>query len=277
MPRVDASGCLLLGTSVASGIPTFRGEDPGSIWSDRTLRYGKAATFSKDPLRWYNDFWLAGVIPWRPFYAAQPNAAHHAIAELARSFPSVSVVSQNIDTLHHSAGTPERQLLLAHGNVEFFRCDRAANKSRGDCNARETRLNLHDYSDSQLPQVPSRVPPATLNRVPKCSVCGSGSLKPAILMFDEDYDDITWSTYEKWVNRANAIVFVGSSNAVGLTSDALKVAARGSVPVYNFNLSRQCMEAAKGPVYHVLGPAEETLPKLVSKVEEARITKNMGV
>lgn len=206
------------------------------------------------------------MIPWHAFYNAEPNAAHHALAELARTFPKVSIVSQNIDTLHRSAGTPQAQLLLAHGNVEFFRCDKASRYGERVCDVGEVEINLHDYAAAKDARQASAVPPEKLRIVPKCSVCG-GSMRPACLMFDEDYDERVWTVYEKWANEADAFVFVGSSNAVGLTADAFKVAARRNVPTYNFNLNRKCMEYARGAVYHITGRAEETLPQLVRMVK----------
>lgn len=89
----------------------------------------------------------------------------------------------------------------------------------------------------------------------------------------EDYDEELWSRYEGWVNEAAAIVFVGSSNAVGLTTDALKVARRRSLPVFSFNIYRSCMDSAPNsvPVYHVIGPAEDTIPLLLDSVLKAEV------
>lgn len=80
-----------------------------------------------------------------------------------------------------------------------------------------------------------------------------------------------WSRYEAWAGEATAIVFIGSSNAVGLTTNALHVAKERSLPVFSFNLSRQCMESTPSSVivHHVLGPAEETVPLLLDAVLKA--------
>lgn len=45
------------GISVASGIATYRGD--GGVWANFVTEWGTRATFSRDPLAWYNEFWLA--------------------------------------------------------------------------------------------------------------------------------------------------------------------------------------------------------------------------
>jgi NAD-dependent deacetylase len=94
------------GVSAESGIPTFRGA--GGLW--RNFRAEDLATpeaFARDPqlvTEWYE--WRRGLIR-----AAEPNAAHHAIARL----PDALVVTQNVDGLHARAGS--RDVVELHGNL----------------------------------------------------------------------------------------------------------------------------------------------------------------
>jgi hypothetical protein len=82
-------------------------------------------------------------------------------------------------------------------------------------------------------------------------------------MFDEDYDPEVWAVYEEWIDACSAIVFIGSSNAVGLTADAMSKAAINRTPIFNFNLFRSSSFPKCGAVvYHVIGPAEKTVPQL---------------
>lgn len=94
------------GVSAESGIPTFRGA--GGLW--RNFRAEDLATpeaFARDPelvLEWYE--WRRGLIR-----AAEPNAAHRAIARM----PDAPVVTQNVDGLHARAGS--RNVIELHGNI----------------------------------------------------------------------------------------------------------------------------------------------------------------
>lgn len=118
-----------------------------------------------------------------------------------------------------------------------------------------------------------KVMPRRLARVPVCGECGVGPMRPACLMFDEDYAPTrVWARYAAWAEAAAAIVFVGSSNAVAITADALHVARRRGLPVFNFNVDQACMARAPtgANIHHVLGPADETLPRLLQRVFAVR-------
>lgn len=262
------------GVSVASGIPPFR-DDPSSVWSERTLKYGRKATFQKDPMSWYNDFWLAGVIPWHSFYNAVPNPAHIGIASIATANPRVRVITQNIDMLHSTGvgAIPHQQFVHAHGKAHIYRCehvDRSGVSSA--CDAVDVAIDLWDYADEALVRgsaIHPQEPPSRLETVPMCKVCKHGRLRPACTMFDEDYDAETWSTCESWIHNADAIVFVGSSNSVGLTARALASGASRGATLYNFNLTRSSLVHSTATIYHVIGPAQNTIPLLSKAVAQA--------
>jgi NAD-dependent deacetylase len=108
--RAGAGGCAWLGSrdhpagradrrgiSTDSGIPDFRG--PSGIWTkdpaaEKLSSY--QAYMADAGLRrrsWQNR--LA-----HPAWAAEPNLAHLALAQLARSTIDTAVITQNIDGLH---------------------------------------------------------------------------------------------------------------------------------------------------------------------------------
>ena len=101
------------GVSADSGIPTFRGD--GGLW--RNYRAEDLATpeaFARNPLlvwEWYE--WRRTIVR-----NAEPNAAHRAIASL----PDALVVTQNVDGLHHRAGS--QNVIELHGNLFRARCVR---------------------------------------------------------------------------------------------------------------------------------------------------------
>jgi len=107
------------GVSADSGIPTFRGE--GGLW--RTYHAEDLATpeaFARNPLlvwEWYE--WRRGLVR-----AAQPNAAHRALAEI-----QATVVTQNVDGLHERAGS--KDVLELHGNLFRVRCVRERRMAEG--------------------------------------------------------------------------------------------------------------------------------------------------
>ncbi|ALN59723.1 transcriptional regulator, Sir2 family [Lysobacter enzymogenes] len=108
------------GVSAESGLKTFR--DMGGLWHEHRLEdVASPEGRRRDPatvLRFYNERRL-GVL------AAQPNAAHAAIARLEEKF-DVVVITQNIDDLHERAGSS--QVLHVHG--EILKARSSADQSR---------------------------------------------------------------------------------------------------------------------------------------------------
>src|SRR5262249_50413141 len=90
------------GISAESGIPTFRDSD--GFWQrfppERFASWsGLLQTALTNP-RSVAEFVLNVI---EPIAAAQPNAGHQAVAELARRVQT-TVVTQNIDALHQASG-----------------------------------------------------------------------------------------------------------------------------------------------------------------------------
>jgi NAD-dependent deacetylase len=107
------------GVSAASGIPTYRGDEPEARWKAYDLdSLSTQAGFDRDP---------AGVFGWyqqlkTQMDAAQPNAAHRAIAELERHIPTFALFTQNIDSLHQRAGSS--LVHEVHGTLARVICSR---------------------------------------------------------------------------------------------------------------------------------------------------------
>ena len=107
------------GVSVASGIATYRGDDPNARWKAYDLdSLSTQAGFDRDP---------AGVFGWyhalaTQMNAAQPNLAHYALAELEQRVPTFALFTQNIDSLHQRAGS--RNVHEVHGTLARVICSR---------------------------------------------------------------------------------------------------------------------------------------------------------
>ena len=101
------------GVSAESGLRTFRDSD--GLWeSYRIEEVATPEAWEKDPekvLRFYDQ-------RREQVLAAEPNAAHRAIAALEKHF-EVNVITQNIDDLHERAGSS--QVLHLHGEIRLAR------------------------------------------------------------------------------------------------------------------------------------------------------------
>jgi NAD-dependent deacetylase len=101
------------GVSAESGLKTFRGDD--GLWEGhRVEEVATPAAWAADParvLRFYNE-------RREQVRAAQPNAAHRALAELEQGY-EVDIVTQNVDDLHERAGSS--RVLHLHGEIMLAR------------------------------------------------------------------------------------------------------------------------------------------------------------
>ena len=101
------------GISAESGLKIFRDSD--GLWNDHSI-YDVATP----------EAWMANPRLVLDFYNhrrselehVQPNAAHFAIAELAKKF-KVQVITQNVDNLHERGGSKE--VLHLHGELTLVR------------------------------------------------------------------------------------------------------------------------------------------------------------
>jgi len=203
------------GISVASGIPTFRGTDPGAVWKRDVTELGTRAYFESDPVgswSWYLD-------RFDRVFGAEPNAAHHALVALERHRASrgeaTLLVTQNVDTLHARAGSTA--LVEVHGRADRVRC------ARDGCEhgAPDGSLPRVDFDLDAFRRAPSR---ATL---PHCKACGT-PVRQHVLWFDETYDshrDYQFERVLEAASRAARVLFVGTSFSVGVT-DAIVRSAR---------------------------------------------------
>ena len=66
------------GISLASGIPTFRGTDPGAVWKRDVTELGTVRYFEEEP----EGSWSWYLSRFDSVRDAKPNAGHHALAEL---------------------------------------------------------------------------------------------------------------------------------------------------------------------------------------------------
>jgi NAD-dependent deacetylase len=101
------------GLSAESGLPTFR--DTAGLWKTHSWQeLASPEGWRRHPqlvLEFYNE---RRAKAW----AAQPNAAHLAIASLEQKF-DVTVVTQNVDALHERAGSS--RVLHVHGELAWAR------------------------------------------------------------------------------------------------------------------------------------------------------------
>ena len=108
------------GVSSESGLSTFRDSD--GLWNNYRIEdvctHTAWLTQPKVCVDFYNQ-------RRKDVLAAQPNAAHIAIAQLQQRHPHCTIITQNIDDLHERAGATN--VIHLHGEITKLRAENDAN------------------------------------------------------------------------------------------------------------------------------------------------------
>ena len=191
------------GMSTESGIPDFRSAN-GLFTQDRSFAdVVNIDYFRADPV----GFWAAFKEIFKLKLAGnyQPNAGHLFLAELERMGKRVSVLTQNIDGLHHQAGSSE--VLELHGTLVSATCLQCGTP--------------HDLAYLQA------------HDIPQCRLCDE-VLKPDVVLYGEAVPMVE-QAFELAVS-ADMLLVLGSSLEVGPVNQIPREARRASVPCALINL-----------------------------------------
>lgn len=253
------------GMSAESGIPTFRDRMTG-LWTQvDPMEIATPWAFRANPQRTW-DWHVALADKVR---AAQPNAGHRAIAALEQTGLDVTVITQNVDALHHRAGS--REVVELHGNLlrlKSFVDEEAVFAAASPticrtCDGYAVWESCDPYADrSDLAAIELRAGP-----VPCCPGCGA-LLRPDVVWFGEplaaEAIDAAWST----VDRCELLFAVGASLEVEPAASLPWRALRNGARVIEVNpaptaLSGQCHAGIRAG-------AAEVLPDLFARIWLAR-------
>src|SRR5690606_10034070 len=223
------------GCSTESGIPDYR--DADGAW--KRQQPIMLQPFVENPLA-RKRYWARGLVGWRHFGAATPNAAHHALARLERRGAIELLVTQNVDGLHRVAGS--RALIELHGRADRIRCL--------SCGLQIARADFHRELARRNPSwaaLDARNAPdgdADLEGldfasfdVPACGSCG-GILKTDVVFFGESVPRERVAASMAALERANGMLIVGSSLMVYSGYRFALAAARLGKPIAAVNLGR---------------------------------------
>lgn len=214
------------GVSAESGIPTFRGE--GGLW--RNFRAEELATpeaFARDPAmvwEWYE--WRRGLVR-----AAEPNAAHRAVAALSDAV----VVTQNVDALHARAGSAD--VVELHGNLFRVRC------------VREQRVRAAPEPFAEIP--------------PRCE-CGA-LLRPDVVWFGEMLPEDALARASAVMHGADLVLIIGTSGIV-YPAAGLVALCRGTT----IEINPQTSALGSRCTYAIADTAAAATPPLVEAILETR-------
>jgi NAD-dependent deacetylase len=214
------------GISAESGLATFRGS--GGLWNGhRVEEVATPEAFETDPTL----VWRFYSMRRRDALAAQPNAAHRALAKIEEQLSDrFYLCTQNVDDLHERAGS--RRIHHMHGTLFQSRCT-------------SCRLTFSDQSIYET-------------TLPTCKACGA-PIRPHIVWFGEiplDMDSI-----HRELDRATVLLVVGTSGSVYPAAGFVHIARQRRARTIYIGPENPLNAEAFDEI--ILGPATEALPPLL--------------
>jgi NAD-dependent SIR2 family protein deacetylase len=228
------------GCSTPSGIPDYR--DAEGQWK-RAQPVTYQAFMGEETTR--RRYWARSLIGWRLVRQAHPNDAHRALAGLEARGKTELLLTQNVDRLHQAAGSS--QVIDLHGRIDRVRCMDCEQRSpRVELQEELSRLNPDwlDLDATEAPDGDADLEGADFSSfaVPSCRRCG-GTLKPDVVFFGENVPRDRVDAAFRHLDKADAVMIVGSSLMVYSGFRFAQKAADLGKPVAAINLGRTRADA----------------------------------
>jgi NAD-dependent deacetylase len=216
------------GLSTPSGIPDFRSEGTG-LWShDEPLEVASLVTFRTRPelfFKWFRP--LVGQI-----FCAKPNAAHLALAELEARGRLQAILTQNIDMLHHKAGS--KRVFELHGTLRTLSCTQCYR-----------RYASEDYLGAFI----------ETGILPHCPECAA-LLKPDVILFGEQLPQRVMAEAQREARACDLVMVIGSS---------LEVLPVAGLPMQAIDRGAHLIIINNSPTYLNVR-ADVVLPQEISRI-----------
>ena len=226
------------GISTDSGIPDFRG--PQGIWTKDPAAERLStldAYMHDDEVR--RRAWQSRLSS--PTWEARPNAGHVALVALERQGKLDTLVTQNVDGLHHAAGNDPAKVIEIHGTMREVVC--MACGDRGPASPTLDRVRGGEGD-------------------PLCLRCG-GILKSATISFGQSLVVGDLVLAEEAARRCDLLLAVGSSLGVYPAAGLVPIAADNGAAIVIVNAEPTPFDRIAQAV--VREPISAVLPAIVAR------------
>ena len=218
------------GISAESGLATFRSSN--GLWNNHRVEdVATIEAFQRNP-EFVHDFYNQMK---SELLAAKPNPAHLALTKLQNNYPApVSIITQNVDTLHEKAQS--RNIYHIHGQINQAVCLNCGHV-------------LETWNDVTTETV-----------CPQCSV--AGMMKPNIVFFGENL--LYMDKVERLLSSCDLFLSIGTSGVVFPAAAFVQTAKLYGAETYEFNLEKTSNNFYFD--HHIFGKAGDTLPPFVDEL-----------
>jgi len=210
------------GISTPSGIPDFRSSTSG-LWSQYDpFEVASLTSFRYKPENFFE--WM------RPLAGkmndAEPNLAHIGLADLEKAGYVKTIITQNIDSLHHRAGS--QNVIEVHGSMRSLTC---------------MRCYYHVASDGYVE------PYIKYGDIPYCPECDS-VLKPDIILMEEQLPAQAWMRAVEASQTCDVMIVIGSSLEVVPVANLPMQSVENDSLLIIINKSRTYIDVRADVIFH---------------------------
>lgn len=240
--RACRSPVVLTGAGVSkeSGIATFREAQTGLWATYDPVQLSTAGAFEKHPALVWGFYQDRRAVARK----STPNPGHRALAALERHFPGLTVITQNIDSLHEQAGSTH--VVHLHGHLEGNRCS-------ANCRGNPTPVTL-ESNDTNIAEPPP------------CPYCGA-PVRPDIVWFGELLPEDALDAAQDAIEQADLMLVVGTSGIVYPAAGMPLEARRHGAALIEVNPDASALTSFVD--VWLAGPSGDVLPRLVDALDSA--------
>ena len=226
------------GVSTESGIKDYRSENVG-LFATTTHRPTNYADFLESS-QVRQRYWARNTTAWPIFKQFRPNVSHKYLATLEHMGKLHWLVTQNVDNLHHKAGS--RRLTELHGTVFSVICLQCKLKfSRDEIQDLVYELNptWSAVPEGFAPDADVFVSEESVRsfKTPHCQRCG-GILKPDVVFFGDTIPRKRVQDVSFKVGESDAMLIVGSSIETYSAFRHVKEAKEHGLPILILNIGK---------------------------------------
>jgi NAD-dependent SIR2 family protein deacetylase len=255
------------GVSTESGIPDYR--SPQALARPRRPIQGPEFVRSEGVRKRY---WARSALGWERMRMAQPNTGHRALASLERGGVVARVITQNVDRLHHRAGS--RNVTELHGALAEVACLACGAVEDRDAVQARILASNPEWLSQVVPTAPDGDADIGADRmdafvVPSCTRCG-GVIKPRVVFFGDNVPRAIVDEAFAAVDASELLLVAGSSLAVFSGFRLLRHAAQRGLPIAIVN--RGPVRGEEHAVVKVEGSTGATLAALAVALTPHRET-----
>jgi NAD-dependent deacetylase len=151
------------------------------------------------------------------------------------------VITQNIDRLHHVAGS--RDIIALHGDMFAYRCDR-------NCQGDPTPVDLNALTWDEE------------NAPPRCPYCEKGQVRPDVVWFGEYLQRANVERAICETEQCDAMIVIGTYGAIPLSQHLPALARQKGAFVIEVNPAISQITPLVN--LHLAAPSGEIMPQVVA-------------